>query len=258
MEGESEFYSTGNLVRVPTLEPVTITENLDNPFKRGSERSYSDVMDTLAQLQNEDGKIKDAFAKREEMEAFIDEIDALADPDLGTDDYEDNSFAEKLKTAIKILDYNSDTQAISLGTSGLGGWDDHNDAENYPSRMDQLFLGLKSAMAHIRSLGKRGKINIMVMGDFGRGVNLNSANGWDHGNLQTVYVLGGTNYFSTPGIVGTTTLDDTGSVNRLYLKPATDSYWFEPLGIASTIYSIYGVTNPEVLTGGIPAITPLV
>lgn len=258
MEGDSQFYATGNLVRVPILEPVSITENLDNPFRRGSERSYSEEMDRVAQLHNPEGKIKDAFAKRQEMEDFIVAIDELPDPELGVNDYENDSFAEKLKTAIKILNYNSDTQIISLGTSGLGGWDDHNDAENYPPRMDQLFLALKSAMAHIHSIGKAGKINLMVMGDFGRGVNLNSANGWDHGNLQTFYVMGGTSYFSNPGIVGTTVLEDTGSVNRLFLRPASSSYWFEPLSVASTIYLIYGITNPEVLTGGVSPIDPLV
>ncbi len=112
-------------------------------------------------------------------------------------------------------------------------------------------------MAHIRLLGKRGNINITVMGDFGRGVNLNSANGWDHGNLQTVYVLGGTNYFNIPGIVGDTELVNTGSVNRLYLRPDQSSYWFEPLSVAATLYSIYGITNPGVLTDGMDVITPL-
>lgn len=257
MEGDSGFYARGTLPRDTTLEPISINENLDNPFHRGSEPDYTDEMDTLAQLVNPEGKIKDAFEKRKEMETFINEIDALPDPDLGGHNYEDNSFARKLKTAVKVLNYNSDTQAISLATSGLGGWDDHNDAENYMSRMEQLFRALQSAMAHIRLVGKRGKINIMVMGDFGRGVNLNSANGWDHGNLQTLYVLGGTDYFNTPGVVGETVVKDTGSVNRLYLRPDPSSYWFEPLSVAATIYSIYGITNPGILTDGSPVISPL-
>lgn len=267
MEGESGLFAKGDLVRNSILEPVSINENLDNPFHRSSEPDYTDEMDTLAQQLNPAGKIKDAFAKRVEMEAFINEIDDLPDPNDSLnddDDYENNSFARKLKTALKIMGHNPDTRVISLGTSGLGGWDDHNDAENYMDRMEGLFQALKSAMAHIhlidadRLAGEQGRINIMVMGDFGRGVNLNSANGWDHGNLQTFYALGGTKYFATPGVVGTTMVTNTGSVNRLYLRPATSSYWFEPLSVASTIYSIYGITNPGVLTGGMPTITPLV
>ncbi|THB79944.1 MAG: DUF1501 domain-containing protein [Desulfobacteraceae bacterium] len=259
MEGESGFFAGGDFARDPLVEPISMSENVgDNPFRRYSERDYSDEMDALAQHYNPEGQIKDAFEQRMEMEEFINTIDDLPDPELGTNNYENNSFARKLKTAIKVMDYNPDTRVISLGTSGLGGWDDHNDAEEYMDRMEGLFLALKSGMAHIRSLGKRGKINIIVMGEFGRGVNLNSANGWDHGNLQTVFVLGGTDYFSTPGIVGETVVENTGSVNRLFLRPKSASYWFEPLSVASTIYSIYGVTNPQVLTDGNPVISPLV
>lgn len=257
MEGDSAFYATGDYIRNSILEPISINENLDNPFQRGYERDYSEDMDILAQQINPEGKIRDAFAKRAEMEVFIDEIRNIPDPDLGVNNYEDNGFANKVKTAIKILDYNSDTQAISLGTDGLGGWDDHNDAENYMNRMQQLFRALNSGIAHIQQLNKKGPINIIVWGDFGRGVNLNSANGWDHGNLQNVFALGGTRYFNNVGVVGETILEDTGDVNRLFLRPDSSSYWFEPLSVASTIYSIYGVANPEVLTGGIPVITPL-
>lgn len=261
MDGDSGFYATGDLVRDPLLAPVSINENLDNPFHRSSDPDFAEEMDALAQQINADGKIKDAFEKRAEMDSFIETIKSLPDPNDNLSDeykYEDNSFAEKLKTAIKILDFNQDTQVVSLATSGLGGWDDHNDAGNYMSRMEQLFRGLKSAMAHIRAVNRREQINIIIMGDFGRGVNLNSANGWDHGNLQTAYVLGGTGYFQTPGVVGETVIADTGSVNRLYLRPHASSYWFEPLSVASTIYSIYGITNPEVLTDGMPVITSLV
>lgn len=257
MEGDSDFFANGNLTRVPILEPIAINEDLDNPFSRDSNPSYGGSMDQLAQSLNPEGKIKDAFTKRAEMEVFINEIKALPDPVLGVDAYADNAFANKLKTAIKILNHNPDTQIISLGSEGLGGWDDHSNADNYLNRMNLLFNALKSAVAHIKSVGKMGNINIMVMSEFGRGVNLNSAHGWDHGNLQTFYVLGGTNYFNTPGVVGTTQLESTGSVNRLYLEPAGGSYWFEPASIAATIYRIYGITNPEVLTANNPPITPL-
>jgi hypothetical protein len=262
MEGESGFWANGDLARDPILVPMSINENLDNPFRRSGEPHYAARMDALAKAYNSPGKITDAFAKRGEMEQFISDIPDISGLDLGTNgagddlNYHNNSFDRKLKTAINILDYNPDTQAISLSTGGLGGWDDHNDARNYISRMNSLFLALRSAMAHINHIGKTNKINIVVMSEFGRGVNLNSANGWDHGNLQTAYVLGGTDYFSTPGVVGTTKVVNTGSVNRLYLTPLS-SYRFEPLSIASTIYSIYGVKNPHVLTDGNPVITPL-
>jgi len=263
MDGDSSFYATGDLPRDPILSPISLNEDLENPFSRDNEPDFAAEMDIIAQQINAPGKIRDAFEKRVEMDAFIKSIKALPDPNASLAvayKYEDNSFAKKLKTAIKILEYNQDTQVVTLATSGLGGWDDHNDANNYLPRMEQVFRGLKSAMAHIGNItdsNRRNRINIMIMGDFGRGVNLNRANGWDHGNLQTAYVLGGKAYFQTPGIVGETVIEDLGSVNRLYLRPHESSYWFEPLSMASSIYSIYGITNPEVLTGGMPVIEPL-
>ncbi len=266
MEGESGFYARGDLEMIPIIEPISINENLDNPFSRSSERDYSNMMDTLAQSRNRalnlSPKITDAFAKRGEMEAFIDDIDDIADPDLTNINGEDltydpgDQFAKKLKIAIKIMNYNADTRIISLGTGGLGGWDDHNDAENYLERMERLFRALRSAVAHIRQVGKTSKINIMIMSDFGRGLNLNSANGWDHGNLQNFYLLGGTDYFNSPGVVGQTVVNNAGSANRLYSVPQPGTYWFEPLSIAATIYSIYGITNPYVLTDNQPVISP--
>ncbi len=263
MEGESGFYATGNLARDPMLVPMSINENLDNPFRRSYERDYTARMDILAQQHNPTGKIRDAFNKLSEMESFITSIEAEPDPNDAYFDIDDNrrysnsSFARKLKAAVKIMDFNPDTHIISLGTGGLGGWDDHNEARDYITRMNELFLALRSAMAHIDYVGKRNQINIVVMSEFGRGVNLNSANGWDHGNLQSLYVLGGTDYFnSTTGVFGTTKVANTGSVNRLYLQPA-NSNWFEPLSVASTLYSIYGIDNPEVLTDNQPVISDL-
>jgi len=175
---------------------------------------------------------------------------------LGEEDaYPQNeSFAEKLEAAVKLLDNNPDTKIITLGTGGLGGWDDHNDARDYVSRKEALFRSLRSAMAHIKALNKEETINIMVFGEFGRNVNLNSAHGWDHGNLQNFYVLGGKGYFTHRGVVGETIVDNSGSLNRLWLKPKSGTYWFEPLSIAATLYKIYGIENPEILTGGYGAV----
>lgn len=268
MDGDSTFFTRENLPMVPILEPFTINADLENPFKRNWARDYSDQMDILAQERNRlfnlSPKITDAFDKRADLDAFITSILAIPDPELGTNslgeslNYENLDFAKKLKNAVKILNANPDTRLISLSTSGLGGWDDHNDADNYVLRMNQMFRSLRSAVAHIKQLGKTDTINIIIFGDFGRGLNLNSAKGWDHGNLQNFYVLGGKGYFATPGIVGETVVDATGDANRLFLKPAIDSPRFEPASIAATLYSIYGVTNPEILTDGNGVISQLI
>lgn len=286
MEGESQFYTEGNVALPSYLKPVGIDASFSNPYERkgvrrwyyyteaerdsapdsywasdekgGFDPALTKTMDTLAQQNNETGIIKDNFSKRVQRSQFINTIKNKSTPDLGADGYpQDNKFAQRIEAAIKLLVHNPDTKVLTVGTDGLGGWDDHNEARNYVERSEQLFISLKSAMAHLKAENKDDKINIMVFGEFGRNVNLNSAKGWDHGNLQNFYVLGGNGYFNHKGIVGETIVEDTGQINRLYLKPKPNTYWFEPLSIAATLYKIYGIENPEVLTGGYGEITPL-
>jgi len=286
MEGESHFYTEGNTALDGYLKPVGINENFNNPYKRGNLREWfkytsaerasapdtywkpdaeggfdpaiSNAMDNLAQQNNAFSTIKNSFSKRADRSDFIDSIKLSTTPDLGENAYPtDNKFAQKIEAAIKLLIHNPDTKVLTIGTGGLGGWDDHNEARDYVTRMESLFVSLESAMAHLKATNKDNKINIMVFGEFGRNVNLNSANGWDHGNLQNFYVLGGNGYFNHKGIVGETIVENTGEINRLYLKPKNGTYWFEPLSIAATLYKIYGIENPEIMTDGYGEIEPL-
>ena len=268
MEGDSIYYNASDFSIESYLKPTSFSYNLNNPYSRASANSsiyytaderaiagYTDnrsvldiAMDALAQAQGSEGKIKESFDKRVELNSFVEEINNETLPDGVV--YPDNSFAEKLGNAIKILKNNTDTKIISLGSGGLGGWDDHSEGQDYVDRMQSLFETLKVAMSHIKAINKDGNINIMVYGDFGRNVNLNSSFGWDHGNLQNFYLFGGKNYFNNVGVVGQTQLTQTGDINRLYLKPAENSYWFEPYSIAATLYSIYGITNADYLSDG--------
>jgi hypothetical protein len=286
MEGESRFYEEGYSPLSSYLKPIGINETFDNPYERDSVRRWyyyteeerdsapdsywksddeggfdpalTNKMDQLAQQYNASGKIKDAFEKRKGLSDFIHGISSATTPDLGEDAYPtDNRFARRIETAIKLLVHNPDTKVLTLGTGGLGGWDDHNEARDYTRRMRDLFSALKSAMAHLKAENKDQTVNIMVFAEFGRNVNLNSANGWDHGNLQNLYVLGGKGYFNHKGVVGETKVVGTGEVNRLYLQPKEGSYWFEPMSIAATLYKIYGIENPEIMTDNYPVITPL-
>jgi len=282
MEGESTFYQEGNIPLPGYLKPIGINENFENPYERdrwsvrrwyyyteqerehdhywdtdekgGFDPALTSEMDRVAQNHNASGKIKEALSKRADLAAFIKSIEDTETPELNEDAYPNHDFADKIEAAIKLLDKNPDTKIITLGTGGLGGWDDHNDARDYVSRKEVLFRSLRSAMAHLKAIEKEDRINIMVFGEFGRNVNLNAANGWDHGNLQNYYVLGGKGYFTHRDVVGETVVDVTGSLNRLWLKPKSGTYWFEPMSIAATLYKIYGIENPEVLTGGYGAV----
>lgn len=290
LEGESNFYAEGREPLEAYLKPVGLNESFTNPYERSRNvrdwYRYTDVerqidsnndgdadynndlnntgffpaldaqMNSLAQSHNSNIKIKDAFNKRGSLSDFIEDIATEITPDLGINAYPENSnFAEKIEAAVKIMSKNPDTKVITMNTGGLGGWDDHNDARQYVTRTEELFISLKSAVAHLKAVNKINNISIMVFGEFGRNVNLNSANGWDHGNLQNLYVLGGKGYFTHRGVVGETIVDPTGSINRLYLKPKVGTEQFEPLSIAATLYKIFGITNPHILTNGNGAIT---
>ncbi len=259
MEGNSGFFAKGDLYVPAYLRPMDIDADLDeNPYNRNDDnyQSFSRQMDELAQSLNPPGKIKTAFEKRQEMSDFIVRIQKNQTP-AGAFGYDENNpFANRLKTAIDVMLQNEDTMIVSTGSGGLGGWDDHSSGINYRNRMISLMNALDSAAKHLAEQDKDGNISIIVMSEFGRGVNLNSSQGWDHGNLQNIYVLGGSKYFEKLGIWGQTRLDSTGSANRLYLKPV-GSEWFEPFAVASTIYSIFGVKNPEILTDNTAPIFPL-
>ncbi|NPA82115.1 MAG: DUF1501 domain-containing protein [Epsilonproteobacteria bacterium] len=268
MEGDNTFYSSYE-DRPSFLKPISIDKDLSNPYERRwvdsyfyytkaerenknykEKRALLDMeMDRLSAKKNGKGPIEEAFEKRVELEKFVNSLKEAKLPD-GVKYPEKDSFAKKLQVAVNLCAYNPDTRVVTIGSGGLGGWDDHNEARDYPQRMVSLFSAIKSAVDHIKALKREDRINILVFGEFGRNVNLNAAKGWDHGNNQNLFSFLGKNYFNELGVVGETYLPSVGEVNRMYLKPKPSSYSFEPFSIAATLYKIYGIKNPQVLTGG--------
>ncbi|HIP28477.1 MAG TPA: hypothetical protein EYG82_04815, partial [Sulfurovum sp.] len=182
MEGESTFYRDGHIPVPGYLKPIGLNESFDNPYDRDNVRRWyyyteaerdsapdnywkpdnqggflpalTTTMDTLAQQHNSTGKIKDIFTQRDSRSQFINSIKTSTTPDLGSDAYpQDSRFAEQIEGAIKLLTHNADTKVLTISTGRLGSWDDHNEARNYVNRTQDLFLSLKSAMAHIRAEG---------------------------------------------------------------------------------------------------------
>jgi hypothetical protein len=265
MEGESGFFSSGPYSVEAFLRPASMDEHLSNPYSRSlnyplysadewdsnprpTETDISVKMDALAKEINQDSKIQHAFEQRSLLDQFMREQQSKTVPDGIS--YPDTSFGRKLKGAVNILTSNPDTKIISLGGGGLGGWDDHSNAiDQYTSRMRTLMESIEVALDHLSRLGKN-NVNIVVFAEFGRNANLNDSEGWDHGNLQNVYIFGGKDYLNHVGIVGETELQPTQTNNRLYLQPTSNSYYFEPYAVAASIYKMYGITNPEVLTQG--------
>jgi hypothetical protein len=282
-EGESVVFNLGDLDISEMLRPVSLDANFQNPFSRSTYSALDATtdanLDTQAQTRNNAlgagyQKIYDAFLKRKTLADFIaanfDETIVnnslpYTDPPTNTTRlvYPDTNFGNRLKAAVSLAINNTDTFFINLGSGGLGGWDEHSSALNaYPQRMRELMAALRIAVQHLNLVRNNTSLSqpvrdsasntvIFVFGDFGRNANLNGAMGWDHGNNQNLYTLGG---WGIPGrglgkVVGTTALTGSAADNRLFTTPANGSYQFEPLSVASTIYKYFGVQNPELLTG---------
>jgi len=275
LQGDNHFFYNPEAMDA-TAKAVSISGTLSNPFERRyanhwfyytsdersvegytSQRAQLDIdMDALASRQaGQHEAIRYNFQKRSELDGFI---NGIKDSELPVGiEYQNNNFARDLKSAINILSANSDTKMVTLSGATLGNWDDHSEARDYTSRMENVWAALETGMAHLKALNKEQDVSIMVFGEFGRNVNLNSSLGWDHGNLQNFFTLGGSRYLNSVGVQGETKVIPTGQVNRLYLYPDDNSDWFEPYSIAASLYRFYGITNPEVLTQGHDVISGL-
>ena len=270
MEGESTFFSEDDLNLNAFLKPVAFGTGSNNPYKRNgwfqsrilnreTNATFGNYYDELAQKYNPDGKIKEVFQRRVTLEKFADEIHDIELPE-GVTYPSNNTFADRMKLAMNLLIHNEHTKVVSMGSPGLGGWDDHSDSfHHYPDRMTRLMEAVESALAHMKAVGKT-NINIVVFGEFGRNVSYNNSEGWDHGNNQNVYWFGGRDYMNHLGIVGETQI--IGSAGRLFTQPknfgnSNASYHFQVFSIAATIYKMYGIQNPEILTHGNSAIRDL-
>lgn len=294
-EGDSKVFNLGDLNPSLVLRPMNLDQNFNNPYSRTHywwlDKDGEDTNDVTLESMARDmsalnaprhAKVDESFRNRGDLEAFINdhfkasdvEDNLPIDPDAG--DPEDpetpriqyptnNYFADKLKAAVHLALHNPDTVFISLGSGGLGGWDDHSNAlDNYPSRMQDLFEALEVAAKHLKLAATQqgntaaDKVVINVFGDFGRNVNLNDSEGWDHGNNQNLYTLGGSgiNGRVLGKLVGRTERIGDGNQSRHFTSPTADSYQCEPFSIASTIFKYFGVQDPELLTGE-PAIDEL-
>ena len=272
MDGENTFYLEDELNVPSFLKAISINENLDNPFSwntsvgwlvnrvlnHENNTTIGDKFTQLAQKSNSNKKIRDYTEKRIVLKKYIDELKKAKLPE-GIKYPEYNSFSSRLKTAINLMIANKHTKIITLNTGGLGGWDDHSNAiDKYTSRMNQLMDALEVGVKHIKASGKK-NINIVLLSEFGRNVYYNNALGWDHGNLQNIYWLGGWDYFKHLGIVGETGISDSSRVGRIYHIPknfgkSNESYHFQVFSVATTLYKLYGIKNPEILTNNNPII----
>ena len=208
----------------------------------------------------------------------------LSDPSLSVVRvaYPNNQYTSRVRAAVTLALVNPSSLYITVG-GGLGGWDDHNNGiDSYRNRMNDLMEVMKAATLHIKYANvsqnagafktldgnTRSTDNIVInmCGDFGRRVNLNGNQGWDHGNNQNLFTFGGAGVreggASALGkVVGRTVRVGESGTNNQVTEPAPGSYKAEPMSVAATVYSYFGVQDPDVLTrddelnpAGVPAI----
>ena len=280
-EGESTAFavdSTPSSILLPLqLRSISLDESFANPYARAAGIADQATLDalvnkiTVTETSSRYQKINDGFANRLTLESRIAGLQTnLAAPlpfiGVGVKDagstglltYPVNSFSQQVKAAVTLAMQNTDSLYIAIG-GGLGEWDDHdNSITRYNTRMTDLMTTLRVAAKHIRLGTRPGNVSsnnivILVHGDFGRNVNLNGSLGWDHGNNQNLYTIGGSDVrqggvAALGKVVGKTErIGDTGQ-NRQFTQPTTDSYEAEPMSIAATVYKYFGVQNPAVLT----------
>ncbi len=311
-EGDTRAFQQDPDFQVPLLlRGLTLDQNFQNPYSRGSVPSSDAAIEALADTirtpayNAKYSGVANSFDLREFLESKISGIQAaddlplpvidVNDPDAATDAaslglvpgdaivYPNNQYTARVRAAVTLALVNPGSLYITVG-GGLGGWDDHNNGiDNYRNRMNALMEVMKAAMLHIKyadqtknagafkTLGgtnSRSTNNIVInmCGDFGRRVNLNGNQGWDHGNNQNLFTFGGAGVrqggaAALGKVVGSTVRVGDAGTNNQVTEPAPGSYKAEPMSVAATVYSYFGVQNPDVLTSdeelnpaGVPAI----
>ncbi len=244
-------------------EQIQAYENL----RTNSSNVFSNLLgqaQTLPNYTSRFGLANDGFKTRQTMDALIGELEVARDVELPAGvEYPDNNFGNRVKAAVTLALHNPSSLYITVG-DGLGGWDDHNNGvERYAGRMQNVMRTMQAAMAHIsgftdqtiNGLNRTTTDNIVVnmFGDFGRLVNLNDSNGWDHANTQNLYTFGGSDVRSAGAaamgkVVGLTRREGTTKTNNQFTSPTESSYQFEPMAVAASVYSYFGATNTLPLT----------
>jgi uncharacterized protein (DUF1501 family) len=252
--GTPTIFQRGDLQIDSHLNFTSLSPTLDNPYSMKVNNHLEDgedgVLQELANSVNSSSenplfqKAHGNFLKKLDL---ADYVDAIVEKEVGIE-FPDNSYGETIRSSLKVMVNNPDTK---LSYIEFGGWDDHSGAiNNYKNRMSSLFEALKSGADYLKSEGNR-KISIWVFTEFGRNVNLNKSLGWDHGNNLNLFVIGNsTKYLKLGKIVGETEVfkpSETG--NRVYMRPKEGSESYEPFSIASTIHKVFGIQNPEIVTG---------
>ena len=253
--GTPVIFQRGSLEIPSHLNFSSIDSDLDNPYSmkenRYLENQEDELLQALADRQNQllakneiFKKANNNFQNKTVLSAYI---DSIKESEVLTE-FPDTNYGRSIRSSLKVMLNNQDSR---LSFMEFGGWDDHSGAvNNYKRRISDIFKAVNSGVKYLKSQNNR-TISIWLFTEFGRNVNLNKSLGWDHGNIFNLYVAGNNpTYLNMGKIFGETELFKPKlDGNRVYMQPTEDSEKYEPFAIASTIHKIFGIKNPEVLTG---------
>ena len=255
------------------LRALDMDTNFDNPFSRRANPLVNDQgretsLEALAQAQANAAGGRFAQARlslneRDQMDNNITNLDLDANTRTFGANYPDTNSGRAIRAAVTLAVENPQSLFISVGNA-FGGWDDHNSSfDRYPDNMTAVMESLQAAANHIQSANNASingrtrttdNIVINVFGEFGRLANLNGSEGWDHGNNQILYTLGGTAYNRQMGkLIGRTEIGGNRGTNNMFMQPLTtgsqaDGFSIEPMSIAASTYSYFGVSDPRIIT----------
>jgi len=248
------------------LNPANMGKDLDNPYEMklnkslntefSSEEKIQKLANEMNQINSENNIFQEKLAKNFTDRVGLDDfIKNIKDLDVGVE-YANNDYAKNIKSALTIMNENKDTKFSYIE---FGGWDNHSGAaRNYEKRVKDIFTALKTGLQYLKNKGNK-KISIWIFSEFGRNVNLNKSLGWDHGNIQNLYVLSNNApYLKMGKIIGETEIfKPDPTKNRMYQKPTGNSVKYEPLSIGSSFYKLFGFKNPDLFTNE-PVISELI
>ena len=237
-----------------SLRALDMDSNFNNPFGRRrhdflGDQGQEDNLETLAKAQAtlRQGRFNLAqlsLQERENMASNIADLGLSRNTRTFGATYADNNAARSIRAAVSLAVENPQTMYISVGNA-FGGWDDHNSSfDRYPERMTNVMEALQQAAVHLRGANGQNvngrnrtteNIVINVFGEFGRLANLNGSEGWDHGNNQNLYTIGGEALGRTMGkVIGKTT-----NVLRLCISNNGSIIKFIDKTVSVQIFSLY-------------------
>lgn len=195
---------------------ATVLQSLED-FSLGEKRQR--LVKALSSLYSAESDFLSA-AGRDTIEA-LERVEQLRcapyHPDNGAD-YGKDEFSRGLRQISRLIKARIGLQAASVD---LGGWDSH---FSQSLIMDPLIVRLARGLAAFhRDLGKEmQRTTVVVMTEFGRRVEENSAFGTDHGRGSVMFVMGG-------GIKGGRVLGNWPGLSREVLEgpgdlPVTTNY----------------------------------